>query len=817
MVVGECLYHNKEYVVKIDFTMKNLFVSVLLIIGISVTSCSEKETLFYITTSVIPEGAGVITPSSTEVLEGSNVSFKATPNGEYIFTGWSGSISGTTNPQKITVTSDMNVTANFALRSYPLTLSTEGEGQIIEKVISTRADYTSGTVVELSAQPSEHWQFSHWEGDITGPENPAQITVSSAKSVKAIFTKKSYDYSLKIVGPGAVDEEIVESTRATLEAGTIVRLSAYPDTRNNAVFTGWSGDITGTDHVIEVNIDDVKNITATFSDVASISGITPEIIDLKSPSAILPFFYWEFNPSQYVNSSYRYLAIDYNLDGYLDLITTMSDRTINSSIPIKFYLGQSDGSLVEDVQNSGKYGSTNWSRKLLYSDFNSDNYPDIFICSHGFDNYPWPCEEPIILLSNGNGRFVEKRYHEYRGFHHGGATGDLDNDGDVDVLCSDETNSLLFINNGAGNFEVTNSFINQELLKWKVSFEIYDINKDGFLDIIAGGHEWLTRDDMGGDIELDDYSNTSIIFWGKGDNNFTNCMYDYMPKYNVRNGYGIVLDYEFYDVNSDGNDEIIVLRTGDNSKFSDLSYYQGWAIQILEFTDGEYKDVTETFINGKSYNENFQWISWIDIQKIGDKVYLTGAPGEDVKVIKLYEISGNSLKLIDNDYTTLLNGFSIYSDISKVPILYGLPDGFTIDGKDINMMHSDAFSGTSSIYIKQNYKSNFWEQGINFYFNTKIDMSKLINEYYLESYIKSDNKDVKIQFTFSDYSTDYFYTIDSNYVKFNGDWECVRIPLSTFMTNGKNWKIQRFGINLTSDKTQGAEVLIDEIRIRKAL
>jgi hypothetical protein len=248
-----------------------------------------------------------------------------------------------------------------------------------------------------------------------------------------------------------------------------------------------------------------------------------------------------------------------------------------------------------------------------------------------------------------------------------------------------------------------------------------------------------------------------------------------------------------------------------------LSYYQGWAIQILEFTDGEYKDVTETFINGKSYNENFQWISWIDIQKIGDKVYLTGAPGEDVKVIKLYEISGNSLKLIDNDYTTLLNGFSIYSDISKVPILNGLPDGFTIDGKDINMMHSDAFSGTSSIYIKQNYKSNFWEQGINFYFNTKIDMSKLINEYYLESYIKSDNKDVKIQFTFSDYSTDYFYTIDSNYVKFNGDWECVRIPLSTFMTNGKNWKIQRFGINLTSDKTQGAEVLIDEIRIRKAL
>ena len=66
-------------------------------------------------------------------------------------------------------------------------------------------------------------------------------------------------------------------------------------------------------------------------------------------------------------------------------------------------------------------------------------------------------------------------------------------------------------------------------------------------------------------------------------------------------------------------------------------------------------------------------------------------------------------------------------------------------------------------------------------------------------------------------TNNYFYTIDSNHVKFNGEWECVRIPLSSFITNGKDWKIQRFSINLTSDKTQGEEVLIDEIRIRKAI
>ena len=176
--------------------LAGLVISILLFV-----SC-KQEVYFNISTRVQPEGGGciVVTPSSGAVLEGTPVTFKANPNSEYVFTGWSGGLSGTENPKTVVASSDLNVVANFTLKTYPMTVSVEGDGAINERVISTKTDYSSGTVVELTAQPSEHWLFDHWEGDLTGSTNPGQITVSSTKSVKAVFVKKMYDLTVEVQG-----------------------------------------------------------------------------------------------------------------------------------------------------------------------------------------------------------------------------------------------------------------------------------------------------------------------------------------------------------------------------------------------------------------------------------------------------------------------------------------------------------------------------------------------------------------------------------------------------------------------------------------
>lgn len=225
------------------------------------TSCQKEELLFFVTTSVSPEGAGSVSPSSSEVTKGSSITFRATANENYIFAGWSGGISGTQNPMTTIVTSNMKVTANFTLRSYPLTLTTEGEGQVFEKIISSRAEYESGTVVELIAVPADNWLFDHWEGDFKGTDATAQITITSSMNITAVFVKKQYSLSIDVQGSGTVKEEVI-TTRSLYEEGTTVKLTALAD--EFWKFDHWEGDLVGSDNPQSITIQDSLKVCAIF-------------------------------------------------------------------------------------------------------------------------------------------------------------------------------------------------------------------------------------------------------------------------------------------------------------------------------------------------------------------------------------------------------------------------------------------------------------------------------------------------------------------------------------------------------------------------
>ncbi len=77
------------------------------------TYTANFKTQFLLTTSVSPAGAGSIAPATGFVDAGSLVSVGATPNAGNTFTGFSGALTGTANPQNLTVSGPMSVTANF--------------------------------------------------------------------------------------------------------------------------------------------------------------------------------------------------------------------------------------------------------------------------------------------------------------------------------------------------------------------------------------------------------------------------------------------------------------------------------------------------------------------------------------------------------------------------------------------------------------------------------------------------------------------------------------------------------------------------------
>ena len=153
-----------------------------------VYSCSKDPIIYTLTTSANPSDGGTVSPLNKQYNEGETATINAIPAAEYVFQSWSGA-SGSSSTASVVMSSDKSVTANFVKKKYALTTSVEGEGTITEKIIKAGAatDYNSGTIVELTATPSNGWKFKEWNGDLTGTDNPKQITIDKAKTVKAVF------------------------------------------------------------------------------------------------------------------------------------------------------------------------------------------------------------------------------------------------------------------------------------------------------------------------------------------------------------------------------------------------------------------------------------------------------------------------------------------------------------------------------------------------------------------------------------------------------------------------------------------------------
>lgn len=73
-----------------------------------------------ITVSAVGNGTAVVIPQKEVYDFGEQVTFLATPQFGYAFTGWSGSFGGLTNPRTMTVTRSLNVVANFGDAVSPL-------------------------------------------------------------------------------------------------------------------------------------------------------------------------------------------------------------------------------------------------------------------------------------------------------------------------------------------------------------------------------------------------------------------------------------------------------------------------------------------------------------------------------------------------------------------------------------------------------------------------------------------------------------------------------------------------------------------------
>lgn len=436
---------------------------------------------------------------------------------------------------------------------------------------------------------------------------------------KEVTTPTPTMYTLSVsAGTGGA----VSTQGGSYESGSTITITATPNGEYS--FSGWSNG--STENPLTITLTSNQSLQANFE--IDCSALAEPQTDWTKKSYDL--FNIEFptngdgslneNMLNIIGGNYEYgfggAFIDYNNDGFKDIVGFRNNYENFVDYPqgytgyerkqqLRFYLGSCDKTFTIDEKNDSKYLGLVHGRKFLYGDFNNDGKVDFFLVGHGYDKQPFPGEFLKVLMSNSDGSYTETEFSDVS-FFHGGATGDFDNDGDLDVFVTDAGRgyATIYVNNN-GTLVSNKSLIDQSMMEGMYNSELFDVNKDGFLDLIVGAHDWKYNSTT--------YDNTPYIIYGDG--------IDFVGNSNIRlpetgvPGQGIESDFNFYDLNNNGNYEIIIARTGDN-KDDNNNFYKGWSIQVLELEGNDYVDSTSKFITSYVGQLNDPWIKWLDIRDI---------------------------------------------------------------------------------------------------------------------------------------------------------------------------------------------------------
>lgn len=165
--------------------------------------------------------------------------------------------------------------------------------------------------------------------------------------------------------------------------------------------------------------------------------------------------------------------------------------------------------LIDNPSNEACPGDAN---KGVVADYNGDLIPDVlFVCYR---------QESFFLLSQANGKYRTQRLGK-TSWTHGAAAGDIDGDGDVDILFpNDQWASrgvasdvqafiTVFLNDGSASFTQRNDLVKlpDDPEYWMGSFtalELIDLDNDGVLDAVLANGQYPTT-----------------IFWGEARKGFT--------------------------------------------------------------------------------------------------------------------------------------------------------------------------------------------------------------------------------------------------------------------------------------------------------
>ena len=273
---------------------------------------------------------------------------------------------------------------------------------------------------------------------------------------------------------------------------------------------------------------------------------------------------------------------DFNLDGYLDLyVANYLDYQLETAhacflegvhiycgpheypgVRDTLYRNNGDGTFTDVTTRAGVH-NTGKGLGVLFTDYNNDDYPDIFVANDAVPDF--------LYRNNRDGTFTEVAITVGIAYNSEGratasmgiASSDYDNDGVSDLFITNfslEVNSL-FQNNGDGFYTMTTfeaGFADSSFSQLGFGTQFFDADNDGTVDLfVANGHVWDNVSDITPSLS---YKQKSQIFKNTGSGQFKDASETAGPFFKRPIvGRGVAIG----DYNNDGAVDILVTRCGE--------------------------------------------------------------------------------------------------------------------------------------------------------------------------------------------------------------------------------------------------------------